>query len=75
MGTKNDLHTAVAVELARRGLTQAELAHRAGMAPSSLSGWLRGIWPPQPGFVEKLEAALDLTPGTLPSAGDRRATG
>lgn len=53
------------VELARRDLTQGELATRISTRPSTLSSWLRGVNPPPPQFRERVEEALGLHPGAL----------
>lgn len=38
----SDLHTKLRVELARRRMTQRDLAKEIGVAPTTLSGWVTG---------------------------------
>jgi transcriptional regulator with XRE-family HTH domain len=60
--------TALAVELARLGLTQRSLARRMGLADTTLSDWLRGVHPVPPRFVQAVETELGVATGTLPRA-------
>jgi DNA-binding transcriptional regulator YdaS (Cro superfamily) len=60
------IQAAVAVELARAGLSQADLAHRMGVRPTTLSGWLTGASPAPTGLAADIEQALGLVPGALP---------
>lgn len=59
------IQAAVAVELARAGLSQVELASRMGLPPTTLSGWLTGSSPAPADLVDAIEKALGLTSGTL----------
>lgn len=52
-------------ELARRGMTQLDLAHLLGHPVSTLSSWLRSAAPMPPDLARRIEAALDLAPGSL----------
>lgn len=47
------------------GLSQAGLAERAGIKPSTLSSWEKGLNEPPPDAVFGIEQALGLKPGTL----------
>lgn len=48
-----------------RDLSQDELADKAGVSQSNVSGWELGRWAPDPDDVFKLERVLRLQPGTL----------
>jgi transcriptional regulator with XRE-family HTH domain len=63
--TRTKLQAALAVELAKAGLTQSELAMRAGWAPSTLSGWLRNVGRPPPNLSSLVENALGIPRGSL----------
>lgn len=52
------IRRAVRVALARKGMTQLDLAHLLGVPPTSLSDWLRGAHPAPPNLVRRLEKAL-----------------
>lgn len=55
-----------AKELKRRhGTTQEEIAEKVGVSQGTLSGWLNKLRTPRLSQLPKLEAALDLPPGTL----------
>lgn len=56
---------AVAEARDARGWTQDELAERAGVSQSNVSGWEQGKWTPDPDAVFTVERALRLAPGTL----------
>lgn len=62
---RNTLRTALAIELLKAGMTQSELALRAGWRPSTLSGWLRNIGAPPADMVAQLERALGIPSGSL----------
>ena len=62
---RTTLQTALAVELAKAGLTQTDLALRGGWRPSTLSGWLRNIGKPPRDLAALLENALDIPRGSL----------
>jgi transcriptional regulator with XRE-family HTH domain len=53
------------VELARAGLSQADLANRMELPPTTLSGWLTGSSPAPTDLADAIEKALGLTSGTL----------
>lgn len=63
--TRTTLQAALAVELAKVGITQTELALRAGWRPSTLSGWLRDVGAPPPDMVARIEQVLGLPRGSL----------
>lgn len=48
-----------------RGLTQRELAHKAGVSQVIISYWERSIVKPSPDMVLRLSRALDVDPGIL----------
>lgn len=48
-----------------RDLSQDELAEKAGVSQSNVSGWELGRWAPEPDVVFALERVLRLTGGTL----------
>lgn len=62
---KLPFRTALRVELARVELTHADLAVKLGVAPTTLSTWLRGAHPPPPDLTERIERALRLPTGRL----------
>lgn len=67
-GSKNEklsFRTALKVELARAELTHAELAMRLGVAPTTLSTWLRAAHPAPADLAERIERSLHLRRGTL----------
>jgi DNA-binding transcriptional regulator YdaS (Cro superfamily) len=68
------IQAAVAVELARAGLSQADLAHRMGVRPTTLSGWLTGTSPAPAELAAAIEKALGLMTGTLPKAEEVNST-
>jgi transcriptional regulator with XRE-family HTH domain len=62
------LERSLKVALTRAGLTQADVAARLGVAPTTFNAWLRGRHPAPDGIdelVRRIEGALDLTRGTL----------
>ena len=68
------LQIAVAVELARCGLTQGSLARRLKVPPTTLSTWLTAAHPAPPDLPDRIERALRLTPGTLPRPAAKRGS-
>lgn len=48
-----------------KGWHQSELARRAGVARDSVSTYIRGVSFPEPGNIEKLAAALGVSPTEL----------
>jgi transcriptional regulator with XRE-family HTH domain len=52
-------------ELARRGVNQTQLAARLGIPPTTLSGWLRQLYPGPDDLRARIEAALGLETGAL----------
>jgi transcriptional regulator with XRE-family HTH domain len=64
--TRTALQAALAVELAKLGMTQSELALGAGWRPSTFSGWVRNIGTPPLDFVERIEEQLRIPRGSLP---------
>ncbi|QFZ17593.1 helix-turn-helix domain-containing protein [Saccharothrix syringae] len=59
----------LALARTRRGLTAAELAHKAGTSPASIGDYERGRRRPRPETAARLAAALGFPPGFL-AAGD-----
>jgi plasmid maintenance system antidote protein VapI len=59
------LQGAVAVELARRGLFQRDLARRLRVPDTTLSDWLRGAHPAPPDLSTRIEKALGMRGGEL----------
>jgi len=53
------------VELARRNMSRQALAHRLDVSPSTLSGWLRGVYPAPANFPGRIERALKIKRGRL----------
>lgn len=70
MTTNPEFRTLLAVELARRGMTQRDLAERMNVPPTTLSDWLTGAHPARPNLRESIERALRLPPGTLLGANE-----
>jgi transcriptional regulator with XRE-family HTH domain len=58
---------AVAVALAKSGMSQRDLAHRLGVADTTLSGWLCGAHPPPKDLAVLIEEALGMRRGELNS--------
>ena len=56
---------ALRVELARRGMRQADLAQRCDIAATTFSSWLHGRHPAPPDLAERMEVALGVPRGTL----------
>jgi transcriptional regulator with XRE-family HTH domain len=66
---------ALRMELARRNMRQQALAHLLGVAPSTLSGWLHGAYPPPKNLAARIEAALKVKRGRIdPTYEKPRAT-
>jgi DNA-binding transcriptional regulator YdaS (Cro superfamily) len=53
------------VELARRNMSRQALAQRLDVSPSTLSGWLRGVYPTPANLSERIERALKIKRGRL----------
>lgn len=53
------------IELAKANITKRRLAQLLGEAPSTLSTWLHGAAPAPEDLAERIEAALDLKPGSM----------
>lgn len=53
------------VALVKKGITQERLARLSGVAPATLSGWVRGAYPWPAGALSRVEALLDLPAGSL----------
>lgn len=53
------------VELARRGMNQTQLASKLGIPPTTLSGWLRQLYPGPDDLKARIETTLGLAPGAL----------
>jgi transcriptional regulator with XRE-family HTH domain len=49
------------VELARKGLTQIQLAQKLDVPPTSLSGWLRGVHPAPEGLHRRISEVLGVS--------------
>ncbi len=62
---RSTFQTLVAVELARRGWTQRDLAARLRLPDTTLSDWIRGVRPGPADLSRRLELTLDLPPGML----------
>src|SRR2546428_4934721 len=63
---------ALRVELARRDLTQTQLALLMKLPPTTLSTWIRGAHPAPSDLAGRIEKALGLAAGVLDAAdGDR----
>jgi plasmid maintenance system antidote protein VapI len=56
------------IELARRNLTQAQLAQLMRLPPTTFSSWVRGTHPAPDDLARKIEKALGLTSGALAAA-------
>ena len=52
-------------QLARREMSQREVAEMIGCRPSSFSSWIRGVNPSPDGFRQRVEDALGLRRGAL----------
>ena len=61
----SDLHTKLRVELARRQMTQRDLAKKIGVAPTTLSGWVTGSHSGPSDLPRVLAKALGTDPSTL----------
>lgn len=59
------LRTEIAVHLARRSLTQRDLARLIKIPSTTLSDWLTGAHPAPPDLPLRIERALGLEPGSL----------
>lgn len=62
---RSSFRTAVAVALAREGLTQRDLARRLQMPDTTLSGYLCGAHRSPPDLARRIESALGLRAGEL----------
>jgi plasmid maintenance system antidote protein VapI len=56
---------ALRVELARRKLTQTQLARLLDLSPTTFSSWVRGAHPAPDDLARKIEKTLGLAPGAL----------
>ena len=65
--------TELRAALARRGMNQTQLAAKLGIPPTTLSGWLRHLYAGPDDLRPRIEAALDLAPGTLDASAEERA--
>ena len=65
MKMQSTFRTDVAVELARRGMRQRDLAGLMKIPDTTLSDWLRGQHPPPPDLAARIERALKLPTGSL----------
>lgn len=61
MSKPDQIRSAVLAELARQGMSRAELARRVKWNPSHLGEWLNGTRDPRVATVEKVLAALGLS--------------
>lgn len=64
---RSPLRAALAVELARLGITHRELAACLSVPPTTFSTWVTGAHPAPAGFVARIERALRLPAGRLPA--------
>lgn len=62
---RSPLRAALAIELARVGLTQRELAQQMGVPPTTLSTWLTGAHPPPSDLARRIAEALGVDPAQL----------
>lgn len=53
------------VELAKKDVTKRRLAEKMSVPPSTLSTWLHGAAPAPADLAERIEAALNLKPGSV----------
>jgi predicted transcriptional regulator len=60
--------TALRAELARRGMTQVDLALVLRVSPTTLSGHLRGRHPAPSDLIDRIESVLGIQRGTLCAA-------
>lgn len=68
---RSPFHAAVAVELAKAGRTQRQLAALLEVPDTTFSDWLLGAHPGPADLAERIERALDLKAGTLPRDAQR----
>jgi transcriptional regulator with XRE-family HTH domain len=66
MQHRNPLHAAIAVELARKGMSQRDLADCLRVPDTTLSDWLRGRHPQPRHLRARIEQSLGLPFGSLP---------
>ena len=68
-------HAGLSLELTKLGLTQADLARRLKVSPTTLSDWTRSLHPAPSDLRSRIEKTLRLPNGTLPEppAVERRA--
>ncbi|MBN1208533.1 MAG: helix-turn-helix transcriptional regulator [Myxococcaceae bacterium] len=64
---RSPLKAALAVELARAGMTQRELARLLGVPPTTLSTWLSGAHPAPPDLPSRISTAMGLERSLLPT--------
>jgi DNA-binding transcriptional regulator YdaS (Cro superfamily) len=64
---RSTFRTTLAVELARAGRTQTELAVLLGVPPTTLSTWLTGAHPAPVNLASRIECTLGLRRGLLTS--------
>ncbi|MHB1844756.1 MAG: helix-turn-helix domain-containing protein [Deltaproteobacteria bacterium] len=62
---RSPLKSAVAIELARRGWTQRDLARELGVPDTSLSDWLLEAHPGPEDLIGRIERSLGLKEGSL----------
>lgn len=67
MKRRSAFQAALAVELARAGLSQRALADRLGIPDTTLSDWVRGTHPAPDDLTQEIESALRLPKGTFPA--------
>ncbi|MBL0920726.1 MAG: helix-turn-helix transcriptional regulator [Phycisphaerales bacterium] len=60
-----DFSANLRAERARAGLTQAELAERAGLNPASIGSYERGVTKPQIDTLCRIASALGVEPSLL----------
>jgi len=65
MAKQSKFRSEVAVQLARRGLRQRDLARLLETPDTTLSDWLRSVHPAPLDLPSRIEGALHLDPGTL----------
>ena len=62
-------------ELARRGLTQGDLARQLAVPATTLGSWLLERHPAPDDLADRIESALGLEPGTLAQPNENGGSG
>lgn len=64
--SRTKFQAALAVELARAGLSQRALANKLGVIDTTFSDWVRGAHPGPDDLADRIEKALRIPTGSLP---------